>query len=157
MGKFNYVIFGSSEISGVVVSMIAFGLTSGANLAQIFVGAINGVERQQTEAALALGFTKPRAFMGIVFPQAARIALSGYFTELIGLLKGTSIVGYIAVSDLTKAGDIIRSSTFDAMFPLLAVTMIYFLVAFIILSILKRCKKCLAPKRRPVENKEVDA
>ncbi|MDO4983597.1 MAG: ABC transporter permease subunit [Eubacteriales bacterium] len=142
-----YVIFGKSNISGVWVAIIAFGLNSGASLAQQFCGAITGVDKGQTEAALAIGFTKYQAFTGIVFPQAARIVLPGYFSTLIGLMKGTSIVGYITVIDLTKSGDLIRSSTYDAFFPLLSIAVIYFLISFGLLSLLKCLRKKLEPKR----------
>lgn len=142
-----YVIFGKSSISGIWVAIFAFGLSSGTSLARQFYGAITGVDKGQTEAALAIGFTKPQAFLGIVFPQAARTALPGYFSELISLMKGTAIVGYISVIDLTKAGDLIRSSTYDAFFPLLSAAVIYFLISFGLLSLLKRIQKMLAPKR----------
>ena len=142
-----YVIFGKSNISGIWVAIIAFGLNSGASLAQQFCGAITGVDKGQTEAALSIGFTKYQTFTGIVFPQAARAALSGYFSTLIALMKGTSIVGYIAVIDLTKSGDLIRSSTYDAFFPLLSVALIYFLISFGLLSLLKYFRKKLEPKR----------
>ena len=142
-----YVIFGKSNISGIWVAIIAFGLNSGASLAQQFCGAITGVDKGQTEAALSIGFTKYQAFTGIVFPQAARAALPGYFSTLIALMKGTSIVGYIAVIDLTKSSDLIRSSTYDAFFPLLSVALIYFLISFGLLSLLKYFRKKLEPKR----------
>ena len=146
-----YVVFGKSHISGVWVAILAFGLASGASLARQFTGAIQGVDRGQTEAALSIGFTKFEAFTGIVFPQATRIALPGYFSEIIGLMKGTAIVGYIAVTDLTKAGDLIRSSTYDAFYPLLSVAVIYFLITFAILSLLKYIQRRLAPKRVTVK------
>lgn len=142
-----YVIFGKSSISGIWVAIFAFGLSGGTSLARQFYGAITGVDKGQTEAALAIGFTKFEAFTGIVFPQAARTALPGYFSEIIGLMKGTAIVGYISVIDLTKAGDLIRSSTYDAFFPLLSVALIYFLISFGLLSLLKRLQKKLSPKR----------
>ena len=142
-----YVIFGKSSISGIWVAIFAFGLSSGVSLARQFYGAITGVDRGQTEAALAIGFTKPQAFLNIVLPQAARTALPGYFSEIIGLMKGTAIVGYISVIDLTKSGDLIRSSTYDAFFPLLSVAIIYFLISFALLSLLKCIQKMLAPKR----------
>ncbi len=142
-----YVVFGRSSILGIWVAIFAFGMSSGVSLARQFTGAITGVDKGQTEAALAIGFTKVKAFTGIVFPQAARIALPGYFSEIIALMKGTAIVGYISVIDLTKAGDLIRSSTYDAFFPLLSAAVIYFLISFALLSLLKRIQKKLAPKR----------
>lgn len=149
-----YVIFGDSSISGVWIAIIAFGLTSGADLARQFFVAVTSVDKGQTEAGLALGFTPAKTFMGIVFPQAARIALPGYFSELIGLMKGTSIVGYISVIDLTRAGDLIRSSTYDAFFPLLTVAFIYFLISFGLLCVLKLFQKKLAPKRCVAQKEE---
>lgn len=144
---FYYVIFRRSAISGVWVAIFAFGLTGGASLARQFHGAIAGVGKGQTEAALALGFSRTRAFCGIVLPQAIRTLLPGYFSQIIELMKGTAIVGYITVIDLTKAGDQIRSSTYDAFFPLFGVAVIYFLISFGLLSLLQYLCGRLAPKR----------
>ena len=142
-----YIIFGNSDLSGVVISIFGFGLSTGAYLAQIFSGSIQSIDRGQTEAALTLGLTKFRAFTGIVLPQAIRAMLPGYFSQLIALMKGTSIVGYIAVQDLTKAGDIIRSSTYEAFFPLIASAVIYFIISSLLLSLLKAIQKKLSPRR----------
>ena len=144
---FYYIIFGSVDLSGTVVAIIAFGLNAGAYLAIVFRGAIEGIDIGQTEAALALGFTKGQAFRGVVLPQAIRGMLPGYFSQLISVMKGTAIVGYIAVSDLTKAGDIIRSATFEAFMPLIAVAVIYFVIACILLSVMKALQKKLSPRR----------
>lgn len=143
-----YVIFGKSSIDGKWIAMLGFGLATGASLAQLFQGGISAVDRGQQEASLALGFTKTQTFFGITLPQAVRSMLPGYFSALIALLKSTSIVGYIAVIDLTKASDMIRSSTYEAFFPLIAIAVIYFLISNILLSILKLIQKKLAPKRR---------
>lgn len=148
-----YVIFGNSSISSIWIAIIAFGLTSGATLFQQFYVAVTSVDKGQNEAGLAIGFTSLQTFIEIVLPQAVRMALPGYFSELIALIKGTSIVGYISIVDLTRAGDLIRSSTYDAFFPLLSVAFIYFLISFILLCILKYFQKKLAP-RRYVANKE---
>ena len=142
-----YIIFGKADISGVIVSVIGFGITSGAYLAQLFQGGISGVDKGQMEAALAMGFTKVKAFNGIVLPQAVRHMLPGYFSQFINLLKGTAIVGYIAVADITKVGDIIRSTTYEAFFPLICVAVIYFAIACILLTVLKKIQKRLEPKR----------
>ena len=143
-----YVIFGNTDISGIVISIFGFGLSTGAYLSQIFSSSIRSVSVGQTEAALTLGLTKFQAFTGIVLPQAMRSMLSPYFSQFITLMKGTSIVGYIAVTDITKASDIIRSSTYDAFFPLIATAAIYFIISCLLLSLLKRIQKSLAPKRR---------
>lgn len=149
-----YIVFGNSNISGTIVAIIGFGITSGAYLAQTFSGSISGIDKGQTEAALALGMTRWEAFTGIVMPQAIRRMLPGYFSQLISLIKGTSIVGYVAVVDLTKASDIIRSATFEAFFPILTSALIYFLISNLLLSFMKQIQKKLAPKRRTASGKE---
>ncbi|MDO4477947.1 MAG: ABC transporter permease subunit [Lachnospiraceae bacterium] len=152
-----YIVFGKYQISGIIVSILGFGIASGAYMAQTFAGGIMGIDHGQTEAALALGFTKRQAFLDIVLPQAVRIMLPGYFSQLISLMKGTAVVGYVAVADLTKVGDIIRSSTFEPFVPLILVALIYFSIACILLSILKAIQKRLAPKRmteKAAENAE---
>ncbi|MCQ2771444.1 MAG: amino acid ABC transporter permease, partial [Clostridia bacterium] len=142
-----YVIFGHSSLSGTIVAIIGFGLVTGAYMAQLFQGALQGVDKGQIEASLALGFSKAKTFRYIIFPQALRSAITGYFSQIISLLKSTAIVGYIAVNDLTKVGDIIRSSTYESLFPLLSIAIIYFLVAALLLFILRRCLSALAYKR----------
>ena len=143
-----YVIFGKSRINGIWVAILGFGISSGASLAQQFRGGVTAVRKGQKEAALALGFTRAQVFFGITLPQAVRTVLPGYFSALIALLKGTSVVGYIAVVDLTKASDIIRSSTYEAFFPLLSVAVVYLLISCGLLALMKRIQKKLAPKRR---------
>lgn len=146
-----YVIFGRSRISGIWVAIMGFGLSSGAGLSQLFRGGITAVDKGQREAALALGFTKVQTFFGITLPQAIRTMLPGWFSNLIALMKGTAIVGYIAVVDLTKTSDMIRSSTYEAFFPLISVALVYFLIASLLLSAMKAILKKLAPKRRTAE------
>ncbi len=121
-----YVVFAALDIDPVIVAVIAFGLNFGAYVSEMFRTGIEGVDRGQTEAGIAMGFTKYQTFVNIVLPQAARRILPVYRGEFISLVKTTSIVGYIGVQDLTKAGDIIRSRTFDAFFPLIMIAVIYF-------------------------------
>lgn len=127
-----YVVFGTSGLSGVAVSCVTFALNFAAYSAEMFRTAIEGVDRGQTEAGVAMGFGRARTFALIVAPQAIRRVLPVYKGEAISLVKMTSIVGYIAVQDLTKAGDIIRSRTFDAFFPLLFVAAVYFVLAWLV-------------------------
>ena len=138
-----YVIFAKSRFNNVAVAAIGFGLVFGAYMAQLFEGAISGVDAGQREAALASGLTERQAFLGIVLPQAARTMLPGYFSNLISLMKGTAVVGYIAVADLTKAGDVIRSSTYEAVVPLLTVAVIYLLMASLMLLGMQLVKRLL--------------
>lgn len=143
-----YVVFAHSKVSNVAVAIVGFGMVFGAYMAQLFEGGIRSVDKGQMEAALAIGFTRRQAFRGIVLPQAVRFILQGYFSNLISLMKGTAVVGYIAVYDLTRAGDIIRSSTYEAFAPLLAIAVIYFVSACVLLGLMSLIQKSLAPKRR---------
>jgi polar amino acid transport system substrate-binding protein len=129
---FFYVLFASSGLSATVVAVITFALNMGAYSSEMFRTAIQSVEKGQTEAGIALGFTKVQTFIYVVFPQALQRVIPVYKGEAISLLKMTSIVGYIAVVDLTKASDIIRSRTFDAFFPLIVVAIIYFSLAYLL-------------------------
>lgn len=127
-----YVIFAGSGVGGTAVAVITFALCFASSSGSIFDTAISSVPKGQTEAGLSLGFTPFRTFTGIVLPQALKKGLPLYRGECISLLKSTSIVGYIAIQDLTRASDLIRSRTFDALIPLLLVTAIYFLLAWLI-------------------------
>ena len=141
-----YIVFGKSDISNVLVAIIGFGLVFGAYMAQLFEGGISSVDKGQWEAALATGLTKGQTFYGIILPQAVRTMLPGYFSNLISLMKGTAVVGYIAVNDLTKVGDIIRSNTYEAIVPLITIALVYFAIACILISLMEMFRKRLAPK-----------
>ena len=142
-----YIVFGKSNISNVVVAVLGFGIVFGAYMAQLFEGGIGGVEKGQWEAALATGLTRCQTFCGIVLPQAVRTMLPGYFSNLISLMKGTAVVGYISVNDLTKVGDIIRSNTYEAIVPLVTIAVIYFVIACILLSLMNFIRRRLMSKR----------
>lgn len=141
-----YIVFGKSDISNVLVAILGFGLVFGAYMAQLFEGGIGGVDKGQWEAALATGLTRRQTFFGIVLPQAIRTMLPGYFSNLISLMKGTAVVGYIAINDLTKVGDIIRSNTYEAIVPLVTIAIIYFIIACLLLWLMSLIKRRLAPK-----------
>ncbi len=131
-----YVIFGSSDIGGIWVSIIAFTLLFSSTVTGLLKTSVSAVDIGQTEAALALGYTPMQAFMKIVLPQAVRYFLPGYNDSIVSLIKDTAIVGYISVQDLTKVSDIIRSRTFEAFFSIISTAIIYFaaasLLAFIV-------------------------
>ena len=133
-----YVVFASTTVSPTVVAIIALALAFGAYVSRIYKTAIESVDAGQAEAGIAMGFTRAGTFRYIVFPQALHRALPLYKGEVIAMLKNTSIVGYIAVEDLTKAGDIIRSRTFDAFFPLIVVALLYFFLAWLLSFLLTR-------------------
>jgi polar amino acid transport system substrate-binding protein len=149
-----YVVFASININPVIVAVIAFGMNFAAYTAEIFRTGIEGVEKGQTEAGISLGFTKASTFFHIVLPQMVRRILPVYKGEFISLVKMTSIVGYIAVQDLTKASDIIRSRTFDAFFPLVMVAILYFLISWVLMQSLEYLERITDPKfkKRKVAN-----
>lgn len=126
-----YVFLSDLPLNGIQVAIITFALNFSAYVSEMFRTAIEGVDRGQTEAGIALGFTPVQTFCNIVMPQAIKNVLPVYKGEMISLIKMTSIVGYIAVEDLTKMSDIIRSRTFDAFFPLIVVAILYFILAWI--------------------------
>jgi polar amino acid transport system substrate-binding protein len=126
-----YVFLAKININGVYVAVITFALNFAAYVSEMFRSAIQSVDRGQTEAGIALGFSPFQTFVNIIMPQAVQNVLPVYKGEMISLIKTTSIVGYIAVEDLTKVSDIIRSRTFDAFFPLLMVAILYFILSWI--------------------------
>ena len=143
-----YVVFASVSIDPLVVAVIAFGLNFAAYAAEIFRSGVEGIDKGQAEAGIAMGFSKLGTFAWIVLPQTVQRILPVYKGEFISLVKMTSIVGYIAVQDLTKAGDIIRSRTFDAFFPLILVAVMYFVVAWVLMLALEYLERVTGPQRR---------
>lgn len=127
-----YVIMADSSVSGQYVAIITFALNSAAYICEILRTNIENIDKGQIEAGLSLGFNRREAFLHFVLPPAVRNSIPVYLGEIITLLKSTSIVGYVAVMDMTKASDLIRSRTFDAFFPLILVALIYFLIAWLI-------------------------
>ena len=147
-----YILFASAAFSGSVVSVIGFSLTLGLSVFRLLRMGIEAVDGGQHEAALALGFSDTGSFLRLILPQAIPHMIPAYRGELIQLLKATSVVGYIAVQDLTKMGDLIRSRTYDAFFPLIAVTVIYFLLEGLIRILLKWLARCFSPKDRKAKD-----
>ena len=136
-----FIIFGSVDISKVLVAIIAFGINSGAYVAEIFRSGIMSIDNGQFEAGRSLGFNYAQTMMYIIMPQAFKNVLPTLCNEFISLLKETSVSGYIALQDLTKGGDIIRSRTYDAFMPLIAVALIYLSMVMIftkLVSLLER-------------------
>ena len=140
-----FVIFGSMNVNKVFVAIVAFGLNSGAYVAEIIRSGIMSIDRGQLEAGRSLGLSYAKTMVLIILPQAFKNVLPALGNEFIVLLKETSVAGYIALEDLTKGGDIIRGQTYNAFMPLAAVALIY-LAAVMLLSYLltileKRLKK----------------
>lgn len=132
-----YIIFGDADISNVMMAVAAFTMITGAGVAVNLKGAIGTVDPVEIEAARSIGFSAFKAFRAVTLPQAIRRALPGYTNGFVELVKATAIVGYIAIQDLTRAGDIIRSRTYDAYFPLMFVALIYLLMTTICVRIFK--------------------
>ena len=127
-----YIVLAPVIESAIIVAIITFSLNASAYICEMFRSGIEGIDKGQTEAGLSLGFTNWQTFFYIVFPQVIKNIMPVYHGELISLLKNTSIVGYIAIMDMTKASDLIRSRTFDAFFPLIIVAILYFILAWLI-------------------------
>ena len=111
-----------------MVAALAFGINSGAYVAEIIRGGIMSIDNGQFEAGRSLGFNYLQTMRYIIVPQTIKNVLPSLMNEFIALLKETSVAGYVAVQDLTKAGDIIRSRTYSAFMPLIAVALIYLIV-----------------------------
>jgi polar amino acid transport system substrate-binding protein len=143
-----YIVFASVNINPALVAVIAFGLNFGAYTSEMFRTSILSVDKGQKEAGIAGGFTKVQTFVHIISPQALRHLLPVYKGEFISLVKMTSIVGYIAVQDLTKASDIIRSRTFDAFFPLIMAAVLYLIIAWGLTWALGKLEWSVDPRRK---------
>ena len=130
-----FIIFASPDVSKIFCAVVAFSLNSGAYVAEIVRGGLNSVDKGQFEAGRSLGFGYIATMWYIILPQAFKNILPALGNEAIMLLKDTSISGYVAIQDLTKGGDIIRSRTYDAFMPLIAVALIYLILVVADLSL----------------------
>ena len=139
---FYFVIFTFME-NGIIIAILAFGLNSGAYVAEIFRGGIMAIDNGQFEAGRSLGFNYFQTMIHIVIPQVVKNVLPTLCNEFIVLLKETSVAGYVGIVDLTKAGDIIRGRTFSAFMPLIAVALIYLVVVIILTQLVKLLERRL--------------
>lgn len=138
-----FVIFGSTDVDKVFVAVLAFGINSGAYVAEIFRSGIMSIDNGQFEAGRSLGFNYVQTMIHIIMPQAFKNVLPALGNEFIVLLKETSVSGYIAMQDLTKGGDIIRSQTFDAFMPLIGVALIYLAMVLIFTKLVNMLERRL--------------
>ena len=127
---FYYIILVSAN--GVAVAIMTFGINSGAYMAELIRSGINAVDSGQMEAGRSLGMSKLQAMKVVVFPQAIRYILPAIGNELIALFKETAVAGYVAVVDLTRAGNLIRNNTYDAFNPLMVVALTYLIIVVIL-------------------------
>ncbi len=133
----NFVIFASVSVDKWLVAVIAFGVNSAAYVSEIVRAGINAVAAGQMQAALSLGLTKAAAMRHIILPQAFKKILPALGNEFIVLIKETSVVGFIGGVDLMRAGDILRSKTYDAVVPLFTVAAIYLILTVTLSQILQ--------------------
>ncbi|MDD2361367.1 MAG: amino acid ABC transporter permease [Oscillospiraceae bacterium] len=143
-----FVIFASVDINKVVAAVIAFGINSGAYVAEIVRSGIMSVDKGQFEAGRSLGLNYFQTMITIVLPQALKNILPALGNEFIVLLKETSVSGYIALMDLTKAADTIRSRTYEAFFPLLTAAFIYLILVMILSAGVTRLERWLRKSDR---------
>ena len=143
-----YVIFASVNIDKTLVAVIAFGLNSAAYVAEIIRSGIMSIDEGQTEAGRSLGLSFIATMWLIILPQAFKNVLPALGNEFIVLLKETSISGYIGLMDLTRGGDIIRSQTYEALFPLLMVALIYLVLVGILSYLVGRLERRLRVSER---------
>lgn len=147
-----YIVFARVHLAGIWVAVIGFTLTMGAFVYRTLEVSVDGVDIGQTEAALALGYSKNRTFFKIVLPQSMNQFLPAYQGEVVTLIKETSVVGFIAVQDLTKMSDVIRSTTYEAFFPLISSACIYFVITWLFSLAVGAIKMKFEPQRRKNEN-----
>jgi len=142
-----FIIFASSR-NGIAVAIFAFGLNSGAYVAEIFRGGIMSIDNGQFEAGRSIGFNYWQTMIYIVIPQVIKAVLPTLCNEFIVLLKETSVAGYVGIMDLTKAGELIRGRTFSAFMPLFAVALIYLVVVVILTQLVKILERRLRQNER---------
>ena len=137
-----YIIFASSN-NGVLIATLAFGINSGAYVAEIIRGGIMSTDNGQFEAGRSLGFNYVQTMWYIIIPQALKSVLPALANEFIVLLKETSVAGYVAIRDLTKGGDIIRGVTYSPFLPLIAVALIYLVMVMFFTWLVGRLERRL--------------
>lgn len=148
---FNYIVFRKSGLAAFWVCVITFSIEFSAYCSEIFRSGINAVLPGQSRAAVALGFGPMQTFRYVIWPQALVHFLPSYSGQFIATVKMTAVAGYIAVMDLTKASDIIRSRTYEAFFPLFLTSLVYFILSFLLVSLLRMAEQKIHPEHRLVD------
>lgn len=143
---FYFVILTSAE--GTVVAVLTFGINSGAYMAELIRSGIHAVDFGQMEAGRSLGLSKLQTMGRVIFPQAVRYILPAIGNEFIALLKETSVAGYVTVVDLTRAGNLVRNNTYDAVNPLLLVAALYLAMVLLLTYGLGKLEKRMAVGKR---------
>lgn len=138
-----YFIVMASSNNKVLIAIVTFGINSGAYVAEVVRSGIMSIDKGQFEAGRSLGFNYAQTMWYVIIPQAFKNVLPALCNEFITLLKETSISGYIALNDLTKAGDIVRSRTYEAFFPLITVALIYLVLVVALTSLVGKLERRL--------------
>lgn len=143
-----YIVFGSSSLSGTWVSVVGFSLMFACSMIDMLRVGCNAIGKGQFEASTALGYSERQSFFKIILPQAAQHFLPIYRNDVVTLIKETSVVGYIAVLDLTKISDLVRSRTYEAFFPLIVTAIMYFIISAVLTKLVTLVEHSIDPKRR---------
>lgn len=151
-----YIVFGFVDISAVIVAIVGFALIYASRAFGIIWNAVSSVDNGQREAALALGYDEAHAFRKVILPQSESYYRPLLYSQFILLLKETSVAGYITVLELTRAGDLIRSRTMEAFFPLISIAIIYLLLTIIMTKIFSSFDKYMEIKHDKHKIKGVD-
>ena len=139
-----YLIIMRTSTNGVLVATITFGINSGAYMAELIRSGINAVDKGQTEAGRSLGLSRLQTMRMIILPQAVRYVLPAVGNEFIALLKETSVAGYVAVTDLTRAGNLVRNNTHDAFNPLMVVAVVYLIMVIGLTKLMQKLEQRLS-------------
>lgn len=145
---FYYIVFGKVDISGSIVSIVGLSILFASSVKGLIAMGVKSIDIGISEAAYTLGYTKNQAFIRIILPQAVLNVISGYKSAIITLIKDSAIIGYIAVQDLTKVSDIVRSRTYEAFFPLIVTAIIYYAIATLFIYIVSKFEIRIDPKQR---------
>jgi len=143
---FYFVIMTSAD--GITVGIVTFGINSGAYMAELMRGGINAIDKGQMEAGRSLGMSRLQATRKIILPQALKNILPAIGNETIALLKETAVAGYVAVQDLTRAGNLIRNNTYDAVNPLMVVALTYLIIVVFLTWVLGKLERRLHHDQR---------
>ena len=144
----NFVVFGSVSVNEILVGSLAFGINSGAYVAEIVRSGIMSIDQGQTEAGRSLGLNFTQTMRLIIIPQAFKNVLPALVNEFIVLIKETSIIGYIGMMDLTKGAMLIQSRTYNAFMPLLAAAAIYLIVVMVLTFFMNKLERRLRTSER---------
>jgi len=147
-----YIIFGNYLVSNIVIAVVGFSIVFACGFYERILSGVKAVGNGQVEAAYAQGFSKDQAFFRIILPQAIEHFSNAYQGDIISLIQNTSVVGYIAIKDLTKMSDLVRARTYEAFFPIIATAIIYFLLIIVLTTLFDRLTGVFTIKNRNKKN-----